>query len=318
MGDNIISRTKQQMAGRYKQINIPYYDQWQECINISKSLDNQNVWIWLDREKGIKLYGRFKTGFVQHDVFAHNVILPVPELGVGIKEVKSYANSLSHWGVFEKNNTTLKPAKNNKEIYNFNSLDASVKFEYIVSALGPPPQYQPQPTLRSTAENNTSNFFDENDNEWYRAEIISSRDGNEIARLLHGKNICNDPDWIRPVGPPDPTELTKAIQGIIEHTTNDRPTKTNGYEGGFVLQVALTSTSVPEENSLHVPMNFWSHAIKHSDRIRVGDSALIQNIVTYIPNIDSLDSEWPWDTHRMARPPPQYQQPQAPMGQGSA
>ena len=278
-GDGMAKRIEKYAIRTYKKIYVPNSREWEACMHISEALNNQHVWIWLDRRNGIRLYGRFQNGCVEMTTQKREEIIPI--FNFSLTDVEQYKNSVTIW---DRNSTTLRPHEShssNRKIphtYNFDLLDASVKFEYIV-----------KPTRTDKGE--ASHFYDKSDHISYTARRITSRDNKEIYNLYECNEFCNDKSRFNalkfPVG--------------IQNTIDGRPEKINDFEGGVVLQVALTSNYVPRDHILRVPNKFWSHS-KHAEEIT--DSGLLTTLACYTDrdNTESgrktpgeYDSPWPWD-----------------------
>lgn len=278
--DNFAVRAVKGVIRGVKGRAVPESKNWEECLRISEALNNHHVWVWIDKESGIKLYGQFKTGYVQDDVNDKQVINQIP---VDMKKTSV--------AFFEENTATLRPynvdadlangtmdRNMSKKHYDFDILDARVLFSFSV--------------VRCTAGDNAHrHFYDRTDKCWYTVKRIGAEDKHFIAELINLKKFCSYNDYLfRWSGAP-----------LISHK-DQRPSKTNDFAGGFVMQVTLNDPSIDKDQRLHVPQNFWTQS-KYKE---LGDSDMLKNITTYDEvRIDGagrvahepcrIDGDWPWD-----------------------
>lgn len=280
VGGGMMHNAGKALERGYKEWHVPNSVKWETCMHISEALDNQHVWMWLDKLRGVKLYGRFKHGSVTENVDGRKFITEIK--GEGLTRVEKYKDSLSVWG---HNITTLRPlekANSNRRLppdYNFDALDASVNFEFIV---------------KETACGQSPNLYDSVENRYYIARRIVSSDHSEIYHAYKEDQCCNDPVLGYGLKAPPTTEhinrLTPRLLGRTEECSN-----------GIILQVALTSRSVSKDNLLHVPNAFWSRS-KYSDQMR--NSGLLESVQHYTDvhhdedgkkTPCTCDDPWPWD-----------------------
>lgn len=290
--DNFAVRAIKGVIRGVKDTAVPESKKWEECRRISKALNNHHVWVWLDKEHGFKLYGQFKTGYVLDDVNDKQVINKIP---VDMKKtsVESYAEPRTF---FEENTATLRPhnadahmengtmdRNMSKKHYDFDILDARVLFSFIAVRC-------------KDGDNTHRHFYDRTDKCWYVVKRIGAEDKHHLAMLINNKKFCSSDDYFM-------WSSDNKFGGapVISHK-DQRPSKTNDFAGGFVMQVTLNDPSIDKDQRLHVPQNFWTQS-KYKE---LGDSDMLKNITTYDEvRIDGagrvahepcrIDGDWPWD-----------------------
>lgn len=282
-GDNVLCRINKSLNRTITENKVSDSRMWEMCMALSNALHNRNVWMWIDKQAGIRLYGRFATGCVKKCTNGHRAIVPVPAKhgvhldGRGVYvdglhlDVETYAHSMSELGV---NNTTLRPSDaavvpgGNTMSYTFDSLDTEVLFEYIA---------------RRVPEGASSHFVDSYDRQHYTVERITSERRRELVNLIRVRKFCNSPSpfghfFQAECAPPRP---------------HGPPIETNEFEGGIVLQVALTSTTLPIDRLLRVPDGFCADSA--DKKLLAGDT--LQRMQCYRDSARPAPHgvcDWPW------------------------
>lgn len=257
-----------------KDIRLTQSKEWEECALLAQALDHCVVYIWLDKDRGIKLYGRFVYGCLKSDANDNKVVMPIRK-GV-FKSSTRYSTARDHFNG-DDTFSTLQPSVSNSKThpYDFGNLHATVFFEYITD----------------NSECRDVSSYEDDDHQWRRARPIGPADMPSIQTMVarkYGSNVIQRSERRR--------VFDKSDEGLFDYANPEYyPVRPNSFQHGCMLTVPLTAPGRDPDHVLQVPGLFWTRQSKQFDELPF--SMLVRNVqqthrTAYVHHTE--DGGWPW------------------------